>query len=232
MEGRFSWLSGEFGIDRLRSAPVILPSPRCFPDPYHGRPEDLTPLFVRVCGYLGLDPGRFELRLYSEADRPRLEDEGGRPIGGTAGLYQGGARPVIWVEYSQLADPPALVATLIHEACHDLLLGQGRLRGDEEDHEFVTDLLTVYLGLGVITANSTIREAYWTSGNVSGWRIGRQGYLTQPMYGYALALFAWVRGERKPPWAGEIRPDVRVPFRAGLRYLTETGDSQFRADRA
>ena len=231
MEGRFSWLSGEFGIDRLRSAPVILPSPRCFPDPYHGRPEDLTPLFVRVCGYLGLDPGRFELRLYSEADRPRLEDEGGRPIGGTAGLYQGGARPVIWVEYSQLADPPALVATLIHEACHDLLLGQGRLRGDEEDHEFVTDLLTVYLGLGVITANSTIREAYWTSGNVSGWRIGRQGYLTQPMYGYALALFAWVRGERKPPWAGEIRPDVRVPFRAGLRYLTETGDTQSRTAR-
>ena len=117
---------------------------------------------------------------------------------------------------------------MIHEACHDHLLGAGRLRSDEQDHEFVTDLLSVYLGLGVITANSTIREAYWTAGNVSGWRIGRQGYLSQPMYGYALALFAWGRGEKKPAWAKQVRLDVREPMLSGLRYLTDTDDSEFR----
>jgi hypothetical protein len=232
IEGRFDWLTHQFGVERMCAAPVVLPSPRFFPDPYHGRPDDLPPLFGRVCGYLGLDPSRFDLALYSEADRPRLEDEAGRPVGGTAGLYQGGERPVIWVEYSQLADPPALVATLVHEACHDLLLGSGRLRGDEPDYEPVTDLLSVFLGLGVLTANSTIRESYWTSGNVSGWRIGRQGYLTQPMYGYALALFAWQRGERKPPWAGEVRLDVRVPLKQGLRYLGGAGGPDSRAGRS
>src|SRR5262249_21156466 len=190
VEGRFSWLAGQFGADRPKDAPVVLPTPEFFPDPYDGRPEDVPPLFGRVCGHLGLDPARFELALYSEADRPLLVGEAGRPLGGTAGLYQGGERPVVWVESSRLADPPALVATLIHEACHDLLLGAGRLRGDEPDHEFVTDLLTVYMGLGVITANATIRESYWQSGNWAGWSIGRQGYLTQPVYGYALALFA------------------------------------------
>ena len=124
-----------------------------------------------------------------------------------------------------LADPPALVATLIHEACHDLLLGAGRLTGDEPDHELVTDLLTVYLGLGIITANATIRESNWRSGGWEGWSIGRQGYLTQTMYGYALALYARAREEAKPGWLGHLRPDVRVPYKKAIRYLAEMGDS-------
>ena len=49
----------------------------------------------QLAGYLGLDPTRFELALYSEADRPRLIDEAGRPVGGTAGLYLGGEHPTI-----------------------------------------------------------------------------------------------------------------------------------------
>jgi hypothetical protein len=226
IEGRFSWLTSQFGPRVPKDAIVVLPTPEFFPDPYHGRPEDVPPLFGRVCGYLGLDPDRFDLKLYSEADRaPFLVDER-RYVEGTAGLYQGGECPVVWVEYSRLADPPALVATLIHEACHDLLLGEGRLRGDEPDHELVTDLLTVYLGLGVITANSTIRESSWRGGGWEGWRIGRQGYLTQPMYGYALARFASARGETKPGWLKHLRPDVRVPCQQGIRYLAETGDPQ------
>ena len=44
------------------------------------------------------------------------------------------------------------------------------------------------------------------------------------MYGYALALFAKARGERKPGWLKHLRPDVRVPCKRGIRYLTETGD--------
>ena len=231
VEGRFSWLSEQFGAEPPKNAPVVLPTPEFFPDPYDGNPEGVPALFGRVCDYLGLDPARFELALYSEADRPGLVDGGGKPLGGTAGLYQGGERPVVWVEHSRLSDPPALVATLIHEACHDLLLGAGRLRGDEPDHEFVTDLLTVYMGLGVITANATIRESHWRGGGWSGWSVGRQGYLTQPMYGYALALFARARGESKPGWLRHLRPDVRLPCKVAIRYLAEAGDGQVTTDR-
>jgi hypothetical protein len=79
------------------------------------------------------------------------------------------------------------------------------------------------MGLGVITANATIRESYWQSGNWAGWSIGRQGYLLQTVYGYALALFARARGEAKPAWLGHLRPDVRVPCRQGIRYLAGAG---------
>ena len=224
VDARFRWLSDQFGKERPKTAPVILPTPEFFPDPCHGTPEDVPLLFGRVCGYLGLDPARFDLRLYAEKERLSLPGER-RMVHGTAGLYQGGERPTIWVEVSRLADPPALIATLIHEACHELLLGAGRLTNDEQDHEFVTDLLTVYMGLGIITANATIRESNWRSVGWEGWRVGRQGYLSQPMYGYALALFARTRGEAKPRWLGHLRTDVRVPCKFAMRYLAETGDT-------
>jgi hypothetical protein len=224
IDNRFRWLSDEFETHRSKAALVILPTPEFFPDPCHGAPEDIPPLFGRVCGYLGLDAARFELRIYTENERPFLPGEHGL-VHGTTGLYQCGERPIVWVNMSQLADPPALVATLIHEACHDLLIGAGRLRHDEPDHELVTDLLTVYLGLGIITANATIRESNWRGGGWAGWRVGRQGYLTQAMYGYALALYARARTEAKPEWLGHLRPDVRVPCKNAIRYLAECGDT-------
>lgn len=67
------------------------------------------------------------MRLYAEKDRLSLPGVR-QMVHGTVGLYQGGERPIIWVEASRLADPPALVATLSHEACHELLLGAGALR--------------------------------------------------------------------------------------------------------
>ena len=57
--------------------PAVAP---LLPDAYHGRPEDLAPMFGRVCGHLGLDPSLFELDLDSEA---------ARTIDGMAGPVQG-----------------------------------------------------------------------------------------------------------------------------------------------
>jgi hypothetical protein len=39
------------------------------------------------------------------------------------------------------------------------------------------------------------------------------------MFGYALALFAWKRGERKPAWAKYLEGNVKDHFKSGMRYL-------------
>ncbi|MBI3411636.1 MAG: hypothetical protein HY040_25180 [Planctomycetes bacterium] len=224
IERRLTWLREQFGWDRLLSAEVVLPLPEYFPDPYQGEIDDLRALLDRVCEYMDIDPDTVDIDIYE--DRNPVHDEHGRQ--GTAGLYdQVRGRYQIWIEVGNLDDPLALVATMAHELGHVLLLGQGRISADAEDHEPLTDLLTVFLGMGVIAANSVIREKYWHAGAVSGWDMSRRGYVTMPMYGYALALFAWVRGEENPPWAKELRGDVRAAFKEGTRYLVETGDSQF-----
>jgi hypothetical protein len=175
----------------------------------------------RVCGYMGLNPGCVEMSLYDDqaplSGHPML---GGQWHAGTAGLYQPeGGKFRIWVEATNLDDPLGMVATMAHELGHVHLLGHGRISPDAEDHEPLTDLLTVFLGLGVITANSVIREQSWQDGPYAGWKIGRRGYLSMSIFGYALALFARSRGEDGYDWKGELRPDVRSAFKQSLQFL-------------
>jgi hypothetical protein len=229
IERRMVWLDEQFGRDRLLRFPVVLPTVEFFPDPYRGTEEDARAVHGRVCGYMGIDPGRVHLGFYSEKE-PDL-GEGFRREGrrqGTAGLHRGGERPEIWIETSRLDDPAALVATLAHELGHVHLLDDGRLSHDEADHERLTDLLTVYFGFGVLRANAYLREKRTEGLRYTTWSLSRSGYLLAPAYGYALSLFTWARGEPNPPWARELRLDVRQPFSQGLRYLRKTRDSAFR----
>ena len=221
VDERWNWLEEEFGLERLRATSVILPRPEFFPDPYHGATKDVRCILDRVCEYMDIDPGTVELSLYTDR-KPMHEGE----WNGTAGLYQaedGIFR--IWVEAANLDDPLGMVGTMAHELGHVHLLGHGRISQETEDHEPLTDLLTVFLGLGVFTANSVIRENYWHAGQVSGWSMGRRGYLGMPVYGYAFARFARARREIGSDWSGELRPDVRSAFKQAMRFLAEESPS-------
>jgi hypothetical protein len=221
-ERRMRWLIEQFGLQRLRDATVVLPRPQFFPDPFSHRPEDAYPMFDRMCDYMGIRTTEVELQFYQE--KQLFAQEGMQH--GTAGLYVGQSAPFqVWVEVSNLIDPLSLAATMAHELAHVHLLGHGRISAEVEDHEPLTDLLTVFLGLGVITANSVIRQNSWHEGYQSGWSMRRSGYLTMPDFGYALALFAQARGESSPAWAQELRTDVHVPWKQGMRFLAETPDA-------
>jgi hypothetical protein len=54
---------------------------------------------------------------------------------------------------------------------------------------------------------------------MQGWKVKRLGYLTEPMWGYALAYFAWLRNEAKPAWAQYLQGDVKHYFKSAMRYL-------------
>jgi hypothetical protein len=212
----WAWLESQFGTERLRKGCLVLPRPEFFPDPFHGTEEDARRILDRTCGYMDIDPATVEMSLYE--DRNPVYGEGWRH--GTAGLYHPeGGKFRICVEVANLDDPLALVGTMAHELGHVHLLGHGRISDEAEDHEPLTDLLTVYLGMGVFTANSVIREHYWHSGHWSGWSIGRRGYLTMRAYGYAVARFARGRNEDGARWVRELRLDVRSAFKQAMRFL-------------
>ena len=223
VNSRAQWLLQQFGAVRVRKARVVLPTPEFFPDPFDGAEAEVTPMLHRVCGYMGVDPGRIELYLYSD-DAPDLGP--GFHIGGdratAAGLYHHGQTARIGIARSQIADPMSLAATLAHELGHVLLLGDQRISHDAEDHEPLTDLLTIFLGLGIFGANSAVRESNERlGGGWHRWTVGRLGYLSQPTWGYGLARFAHYRGEAKPPWARHLRPDIRAALKVSLRCLAE-----------
>lgn len=229
IEGRLQWLAAEFGLNVFTRRAVVLPHYEFFPDKYDGSDESVRVLLDRVCGYMDADPARVDLELFTDRNQVWLVNERGHYLPREAGLYDEQAdKIVIHLETSQLDDPMTLVGTMAHELAHLRLLGERRLEDDVFDHELVTDLTVVFHGMGIFLANV---PRVWQS-QFSTWPDSdarRPEYMTQPMFGYALAHAAWLRNERKPAWAKFLRIDARASFNQGLKYLWETGDSQFRS---
>ncbi len=159
VERRMCWLVSQFGRERLLDGKVILPTEEFFPAPYDHSEDGARILLDQVCRYMDVDPASVDLFFYSERQPVALNIEVVRPEGGTAGLYrEQNGRTTISLEVSRLADPISVVATFAHELCHAHLLGGGRLSPKEEDHEPLTDLATVYFGMGIFIANATLRD--------------------------------------------------------------------------
>jgi hypothetical protein len=209
------WLADHFGIDRLLQAEVIQPTDAYFPGEYLQSNKDVERFFCLICGWMQLDRKRFHLEIRPDE---QLLDAAGRY------RFRQKKPSVIQVAKSQLTEPEFLVATLAHELAHEMLLGDGRLRADESDQEWVTDLLPVFLGLGIFAANAAQR----VKSLGLGWTSHRsQGYLQPATFGYALALFAFMRGESKPSWRTHLSQHVAPPFKASLRFLFKTNDTLF-----
>lgn len=228
IEHRLGWLADEFGLDVFTRRSLILPSAEFFPEKYDGSEDTVRVLIEQVCRYMDADSERVELKFFTDKANFWLVNEKGQAVPRPAGLYdEQYGRTVIHLETSQFAEPMDLVGTTAHEIAHLRLLGEDRVPGDVFDNELLTDLTVVFHGLGIFLANS---PRTWPSGFTTwpGTQARKPEYMTQPMFGYALAHAAWHRNEKSPEWAKFLRHDARASFKQGLRYLWATGDSEFR----
>ncbi len=204
----------------------MLPSREFFPDANEPSDASVRTLVERVCGYMQVSPELIDLQFYSEARRPRLVNDRGDAIGGTAGTYhEGDDRFVIRIERQQFDHPMTLVGTVAHELAHVRLLGESRIPRDVFDNELLTDLTVVYHGMGIFLANV---PRHWDGDSKTwpGTEQPRSEYMTASMFGYALARRCWLREEPKPKWARHLRPAARAEFKAALRFLISTEATQ------
>jgi hypothetical protein len=205
-----------FGDGPLRQA-VVLPTPDFFPGPYSGTAADIQPLVTRMCEYMAVDADTVSVELYGESTESDLARVAGLTYqsDSVAGHYRRvDGRALIGIDQTLVATPERLIATIAHELCH-VRLDDGGATRDREDHEPLTDLLTVYLGMGIFTANACFdftQDNYQRS-------TRRLGYLTEPMFGYGLACYARLRDERQPSWARFLDTNPRAFLKRGLRHL-------------
>jgi hypothetical protein len=215
------WLVAEFGESVLHG-PVVLPTEEFFPGSYTGSRDDVQAVLARIATHMRVDTDRVELVF-------EPQDEGEARLLGSLPAYQRSSteaaghylrrdgRGIVTIRGAQADDPMALVATIAHELGHERLIGEDRHDAAAKDHEPLTDLLTVVFGLGVFGANS----AFEYRGGPSSWQTSRLGYLTEPMYGYALGRYAWLRGETSPVWARYLDVNPRTYQKRTLRYLAQ-----------
>jgi hypothetical protein len=228
IEASSRWLLKELCVDPP-SVVVVLPTPEFFPDEYSGEASDVRKLMDRVCSYMSVDPDRVSLEIEEdESEKLRhhlpIFESSGRSA---AGQFHGGEETFkVSISAAYLSQPMSLVAVIAHELGHVLLLGDKKTSSENKGHEPLTDLLTVFLGLGIFTANSAFQFKKWQGGFKQGWSAQRLGYLNEEMFGYSLALFAWLREEIRPPeWSKHLEGDAKHYFKTGLKYIVNNPPS-------
>jgi hypothetical protein len=231
----FRRLEKLLGRRRMLEARVVTPTAEDFPDPYDKTSAvSIEKLFGRVCGYMQVDRNSLEFEIFpdeTEELRTILPYWRGGLGRHAAGLYmhameerasEGDDGPaVVAIRSSQLKDPLSLVATMAHELGHVILLGGGLMSPKTSDHEPMTDLLTVFLGLGIFNANSASRFEQYQDERRQGWSMQRLGYLTEEVFGYALAKFTVERGEDRVEWERHLSTNVRSYFNRSRRWLAK-----------
>jgi len=223
----FRRLAGLLGARRLLEATVILPTPEHFPDPYDQTERALRSMFRRVAELMDVNPSTIELTVFAcEYDMTRrLVPFFSGNDSGASGLYMDEPeKPHVSVDEELLKDPTGLVAVLAHEIGHIILLRPGLVSRDDPDMEALTDLLTVFLGFGIFSANSAFSFEQHTHYDSQGWSARRLGYLPEEVYGYSLARFAYERGETKPRWAGFLSTNVAAYLKRSVAWLSSRNE--------
>ena len=223
VDDSFRRLASLLGTQRFRLAKVILPTSEFFPDAFDGSESALQNMFRRVAGYMQVDPTSIDVSIFTTEDHltrqlvPFYEVHSS----GAAGLYHHDpeARAHISIDEVLLKDPVGLVAVLTHELGHIILLRPGLVERKDPQMEPLNDLLTIFLGFGIFTANSAFRFEQHSTDRSQGWSARRQGYLSEELLGYSLARFAFEHGESKPRWFSHLSTNVKSYAKQSADWL-------------
>jgi hypothetical protein len=213
IEESMGWFRDQFGDDPLGSD-VVLPAD-LYTDDFNGTDAEVQELLDRLCGHFAVDPEwvTLEITPFAESGLDGHSLRAAPPPSEHRHRREDG-RQVSEI-YPNFA-PFEVVARFAHDLCYARLLGEERIDPERRDREPLADLMTVYFGLGVITANACFAHA--------GTWVQRIGFMSEPMFGYGLACYAWLRGESWPDWADHLQPSPQSSMDDGLRYLSRVAE--------
>ena len=212
------------GKKKIKQVKVLTPTPDDFPIKYNGLNESAFSTLKIVAQQMELNSEDILLNIYSEG---QTELDTGGVVGNrlflqnietekySGGLYFGKQEDNkyhIAIEKKILKDSISIVATLAHEIAHIKLLGEKRIDKNNED---LTDLITIVFGLGIFNAN----VSFQTKRDYDSWGWSKSGYLSQMEWGYGLALFAYIRGEKNPEWVNFLSKNIQSDFKKSFEFI-------------
>lgn len=124
-----------------------------------------------------------------------------------------------------------LVAVIAHELGHVILLRPELVKREEADMEPLNDLLTVFLDFGIFTADAAFRFEQHQDGRSQGWSARRLGYLSEQQFGYALARFAYERGDTKHKFDSFLSTNTRSFMTRSAAWLISQGQPRILSGR-
>jgi hypothetical protein len=225
----WAWLLTHFGgLKRLKRSPIVVATREFFPAT-DAKGEDRAD-HIFECVKKHAEMTNWPCKLLAQPERPGAMGIGlhsrkdGLPLG-TFSVKDG--EVMITYDPASVGDPAVLVATFIHELAHYRLAPiSADPPGGHDMHEFATDLMTVFLGFGLFGAN----RAFDFQRHSQGWRSSQSGYLREPDWSFALAVFLNLRSELPESLKDFLKPHLYSDVKKAARYLTKN-DSLLEAHR-
>lgn len=221
LDDSFCWLIRRFGRERILHQRVLTPTFSDFPVLEYGVPDAANDIAEIVCRQMEIKRETFVIGFFDH--NPKKGNAGIPPVNmpnnATAlGLYTGRnsqGKLEILINNSELKNSVSLTATISHELGHAKLMGEGWYHGYEDDNEIMTELITVYFGLGIFGANS----AFTVNQKVFSMSFRTKGYFRPETWAYALALYAWIIEEERPVWLKHVNKTVQGDFKNIMRWF-------------
>jgi hypothetical protein len=225
----FCWLKADFGAQLIKQKRTLTPTLEDFPIDFVGSDENAFKLLDIIAAQMDLDSDLIDINFYAEGEREIVTGTGsysrvflrpGENEKTSAGHYKGKDEEgcfQIGLNFRSMQNVERLIATIGHELAHIKLLGEERI---SKNNEPLTDLTTVVFGLGIFGANAA---STFETGTFS-WQHGRQGYLSEMDWGYAIALNCHIREETTASWRKYLKPNPRYDFDRALRFIESHPD--------
>ncbi|RDH90589.1 MAG: hypothetical protein DIZ77_12885 [endosymbiont of Seepiophila jonesi] len=202
---------------------LAVPSNEFFP----GRESSLhgmaNLIFEQAKGYAGM--AHWPTRLIDQSSchimaPPKLQIEGA--LRGVQGSVPDSVDEVNRLTFtydpSLVNNPEALIATYAHMLAHYLgSAAQEPPPGGEQNWPHCTEVLAVFLGFGLMFANSASRFKVSSCGSCGGGQAERSSYLSQFDITYALAMFAVLKGMPDKVVLRHLKKSLRSYYKQAAR---------------
>ena len=173
----------ERGTEAFLTAKLLEPTSRTFPDRFTGDIGSAKRLLRRLLAAASMANVPFEV---DEDDADEGAVLGGFHVHDAAAWFSGLEDGVLQfgVSRATMQDEEGIVGVLCHEVAHAYRARHDLIFFDADEEELQTDLTTVFLGFGLLTADLTDQYQKRRDGVV---RV-RGGYLSSGAMSYALAV--------------------------------------------
>lgn len=222
----FAWALRNFDAEVFSNETILVtPSNAHFPGREASAEGMASLIFDKVKVYAGMQ--HWPCRLMDEhvaenITPPRIQIEG--HIRGAAGVaptsIDEAQKLVIVYSRDHLRDPEVLIANFAHTLAHYLGTTAAEAPpGGEENWPHVTELLAVFMGFGVMMANSANTAKIRSCGSCSGPAVERENFLSQYDITYALAIFCCLKGIPAREAAEHLKSSLRPFFKKAMKEV-------------
>ena len=150
-------------------------------------------------------------------DGPLRQVDGEEPVG-----VEEGQRLMIGYVPDMVRNPEALIASFAHQLAHYLAtLAPEPPPGGKENWPHATEVLAVFLGFGVLLANSAGNVRIARCGACAPPPVDRQAWLSQHDISYALAIFCVLKGIPARQACAQLKPSLRGWLRRAIKAVQQ-----------